>query len=324
MSMKGFKFYHVNTRSLFSKLTQLEILYSDVDVLCCTETWLDNRFSNDLISLPGKMVFRCDRRNNVFDPNARPTAGGVCVYMNNDVANFTVCLNVCCKITQDFEILTLVTSKPSRRHFVTICVYKPPKGKLDKCIDFLNEILGRRDILKKEVWILGDFNTDLLKRNDAKTVDLQAFAKKNGLAQCINTITRPNIKGGSCIDLIMSNCFFVTSSGIKDDMISDHYTVYCIRKKQRETKHVVSETVRDYKNFNKDLFNQLVTNLDWSFFDKQLEPIVQWNFIHKQVSEILAVMCPYKKVHTRMPTQKKIGVRKLVKCPKFSPKPSDI
>ena len=60
--MKGMSIYHVNTRSLFSKLSQMEIIFSEADVLCCTETWLDNRFSNDLVSLPGKSIFRCDRR----------------------------------------------------------------------------------------------------------------------------------------------------------------------------------------------------------------------------------------------------------------------
>ena len=304
MPVKGMSYYHVNTRSLFSKLRQLEILYPDTDVLCCTETWLDNRFSDVMVGLSGKKIFRCDRKNNVSNYNARPTAGGVCIYINNLYASNTVCIEECTKITQDFEILTLVTTRPDHRFFVTICVYKPPKGKVSACVDFLNLILARRDISRKEVWILGDFNTDLLKRDDVNTVSLQAFAKKNGLCQQINSITRPNVRGGSCIDLIMTNCLYVYKNGISDDMISDHYTVYCIKKKKKENRNIVIETVRDYKNFHKDNFCQLLSDCNWIEFDMEPNPATQWSLLYTNVIEILAIMCPYKTVHTRVPRKK--------------------
>ena len=301
MSDKGMKYVHVNTRSIFNKLSQIELLYSDVDVLCCTETWLDNSFSDNMVSLPGKCIFRCDRKNNVIGYNDRPTAGGVCIFLNNVWANHTKCLHDCTAVTQDFEILTLMTTRPDHRFFITICVYKPPKGDLQQCIDFLNGILCRRDIVKKEIWILGDFNTDLLKRDDKRTIALQAFAKKNGLSQCINDITRPNVRGGSCIDLIMSNCSFVCASGIDDDFVSDHFTVFCVRKKKKEKMIVIKETVRDYSKFSKDNFCNLVSNIKWDNFDAELNPVLQWKFIENEVTEILAIMCPYKIVHTRTP-----------------------
>ena len=55
------KVIHVNTRSLLSKLNQMELLYSDIEIICCCETWLDNRIGNGLGTLPGKTIFRCDR-----------------------------------------------------------------------------------------------------------------------------------------------------------------------------------------------------------------------------------------------------------------------
>ena len=124
MPMKEMSFYHVNTRSLFKKLSEMELLYSETDVLCCTETWLDNRFNNDILSLPGKQLFKCDRKNNISNYNARPTAGGVCIYMDNNYANYTQCYDEGTKKTPEFEILTLVTKRPDHRYFVTFCVYK--------------------------------------------------------------------------------------------------------------------------------------------------------------------------------------------------------
>ena len=82
-----------------------------------------------------------------------------------------------------------------------------------------------------EIWILGDFNIDFLRRDDNNTVKLTSFIKKLGLSQLINGITRPNVKSGSCIDLILTDCKFINENGILNDLISDHYSIYCIRKK---------------------------------------------------------------------------------------------
>ena len=233
MSNKGMSFYHVNTRSLYSKLQQLEILYNEADILCCTETWLDNRFSNDCIYLNNKKVFRYDRKSNVRSLNARPTAGGVCIYVDNSWSNYSTRIDECTSVNSDFEILTLVTSRPSHRFFVTICVYKQPKGNLSKCIDFLNEILNHKILQKKEIWILGDFNTDLHKRDNSMTVLLHRFTKKWDLKHLVNQTTRPNNSGGTCIDLIMSNSPFISNHGVCNDMIAEHFTVFAIRKKTK-------------------------------------------------------------------------------------------
>ena len=89
-------------------------------------------------------------------------------------------------------------------------------------------MLSSQATLNKEIWILGDFNTDLLKRNDSNTVKILAFTEKNGLTHYIKDITRPNVKGDSCIDLIMSNCLYVNSCGIND--FDDQYFLKNIGK----------------------------------------------------------------------------------------------
>ena len=130
----------------------------------------------------------------------------------------------------------------------------------------------------------------------SKLLCLSNFAKQNGLTHLVNDITRPNPRGGTCIDLIMSNCIFVQEHGVGKDMISDHFTVYAIRKKDREDRRVLSEEVRDYRNFNSIVFGQLLEVSDWSIFDKEINPEIQWNIILGKVKEILSVMCPVKNI----------------------------
>ena len=52
-NVKGLKFIHMNARSLYGKLDEIELLYSNFDFICCSETWLDDRYSDVLISING-------------------------------------------------------------------------------------------------------------------------------------------------------------------------------------------------------------------------------------------------------------------------------
>ena len=140
---------------------------------------------------------------------------------------------------------------------------------------------------------------DWLKRDNPDTIKLMSFCKNAGLRQLIENITCPNKKGGSCIDFIMSNSLYILEKGVMDDMISDHYSVFCIRTKAREQKEMAWITVRDYSKFDEKLFVQLIKNLDWTLFDRSLDPNEQWCFICSRVSEILSISCPYKHIFSR-------------------------
>ena len=67
------------------------------------------------------------------------------------------------------------------------------------------------------------------------------------------------------------------------------------------------ETVRDYSKFNSVDFCSLIDAAEWGKFDESLDPSVQWRFIHDMITEILAIMCPIKKVHTRVHKKKWIS-----------------
>ena len=102
-----------------------------------------------------------------------------------------------------------------------------------------------------------------MKRNDPNIISLQSFIKSHGLIQLITTITYPNKNSGTCIDLIMTNCAFVIDSGVLDDYVSDHYTVYGIRKKRKENKECQIKTCRQYRNYKHDDFEILLRAKNW-------------------------------------------------------------
>ena len=170
---------------------------------------------------------------------------------------------------------------------------------MKKAIGFIKSIINHEEVKDREIWIMGDFNTDWLKRDNQDTVQLMSFCKNNGLSQYMDTVTRPNKKGGSCIDLIITNCKFVQQYGVLNDIISDHYSIFCVRKKTRESKEMCWKTVRDYSKFDEHSFVGLIENMDWTVYDTSLDPDTQWLFIKNSILNILSIMCPYKRVYSQ-------------------------
>ena len=129
--------------------------------------------------------------------------------------------------------------KPDLKKILIACIYKPPKGKVDNCIKLLTDLVNRFQNTNYEIWLLGDFNIDFSRRDDVNTVKLNRFIKNLDLSQVIDGITRPNTKGGSRLDLIITDCKYISDSGILNDLIADHYSILSVCKKKRERTEMV-------------------------------------------------------------------------------------
>ena len=265
----------------------------------CTETWLDNRVPSNLLKLNNMTVFRNDRRTGLLDYHVHINGGGVCIFVSRKWVEFSNCIPDYTITCDDFETIAITITRPNFRKLMICCVYKPPKGKIEKCIKLLKEMVNKYKALNYEIWLLGDFNTDLLRRDNVHTADLVKFAKVVGLTQLINDVTRPNQRGGSCIDLIFTDCSYVIDKGILNDMIADHFSVFAVRKKSREKKDSIVKTVRDYTNFDEINFERLLKNINWDTFDNHSDPNYQWELIHGYTVDILSIMCPYKRIVSR-------------------------
>ena len=128
MTSKGLKFINVNTRSISKKVDLLKKLYQNYDVICCTETWLDNRIPDSIVNIDGMSLYRRDRRNNIHDYNIHIIGGGVCIYLAKKWYEFAKCIPEFTTVNHDFEILSVTIHRPNFRKLFIACIYKPPKG----------------------------------------------------------------------------------------------------------------------------------------------------------------------------------------------------
>ena len=253
-------------------------MFDDSDILCCTETWLSPIIIDSLLAIPGKTIFRRDRGTR---------GGGVCIYVDNKLSPFCKVDVQSSYVSPDLEIISLDIKKTGLKFMKVLSIYRPPRGNHKKCIDKLTEILSRRDNFKKEVWLLGDFNVDYLKRGDPNLKRLINLFKIFGLTQYIFDITRPGVHSGSCIDWIVTNCRFFKSANVSNIYISDHYAFECTRKKARECNNTVLRNVRTYKNYDKDILISLLhARLSHTNFENEVDPNTKWELLYNTLSDI--------------------------------------
>ena len=80
-NVKGVKFIHMNTRSIFRKIDEIRLLYSSFDFICCSETWLDDRYTDAMLCIDGMKLFRLDRPINPRGHYRYNSGGGVCIFL---------------------------------------------------------------------------------------------------------------------------------------------------------------------------------------------------------------------------------------------------
>ena len=185
-----------------------------------------------MLAFPNKTLFRLDRQAQLANGFIKK-GGGVCLYIDNKYSKFCKIAPSCTVGNEELEILTVTLSKPGLKFMYISVLYKPPKTSTKTVIDFLKHIQSEIMPRNREYWLLGDFNTDFLVRDNIDTKNYIAFFRNNGLSQLIAKLTRPNKYRGTCIDWIVTNSPFVLLSGVTNVLISDHITVFCVRKKKK-------------------------------------------------------------------------------------------
>ena len=104
------------------------------------------------------------------------------------------------------------------------------------------------------------------------------------------------LRHGTCIDWVISNSKFVKYSKVTTKVLSDHLAVECVRKKTRDRSKYVYISLRDYKNYNKEILVDLLLNrLSIDDFVDLDDPNVMWDQLYNYVYGILSVMCPFRK-----------------------------
>ena len=192
------KCFYANVRSLANriKMAELEIYVKNEnpDIIGLTETWTNNKISDDELKLVGYDMFRKDREN---QKNTGHGAGGVLLYVKNDLnAVQREDLN-----NRKFKESVWCELKLKTYKLIIGVCYRTPSSNED-ADKGLCELISKAN--EKPVIIIGDFNYhvnwDTLEGQTHKDEQFLHFINDEFLTQLIRAPTR----GRNTLDLLLT------------------------------------------------------------------------------------------------------------------------
>ena len=164
-------------------------------------------------------------------------------------------------------------------------VYRPntaPQADMDIFMNTMQEIQNILNNERKEVFIMGDMNMDLLKINShAKTHEYINNIFSQVFIPLITKPTRVATHTATLIDHIYyKQPDKRSSSGILKTDISDHFGIFSIIKTNKTTqiksekKHIINLIMKQTKEYLWNYCNRLISDLYWK------PMMLTWHMIH--------------------------------------------
>ena len=262
---------HINSRSLCHNFDQicsfLNLLSYQPAIIGISETWIN---ANSCLSL-------CNLENYVFinNPRKEKRGGGVGIYIRNDI-NYTRRLDL--DINTCFLESIFIEIKNHNCSTLICVMYRPPNQAIDDFLSTLDELLQVINREKSILYMLGDFNLNLLNIGKVQSVtDFLDLLLLHSMYPLVKYPTRVAGRSSSVIDNIITNDTCSIKSGIILTDISDHYPVYSISDTDLTISNsVTSKGKRKIHEENIVHFLQLLRSTQW--------PIDVYNSVHVDTS----------------------------------------
>ena len=294
---KGLHIAHLNVRSIMNKWDAFKAQFnqSNVHILGISESWLNDKIPSSLLTLSNDYtLLRNDRNWNDLRGNHTKKGGGVGLFVNTR-------LNFCDKIhenlncsSKDLECQWVNIKQPNSKQIIIGNIYRPPQGNIDNFIEGLELRLSNFNLDRLELFLMGDFNIDMLKKNSNDCRKLIDLIKPLGLRCLIKETTRPSTNRNSCIDQIITNSDTINMSGVIDINLSDHLLIHCNRKKMKLPKTKCNFIGRSYRNYTIEEFQRTIRDANWEPFENSITVTEKWDVFENIIKDNIDRMCPLK------------------------------
>ena len=216
----------------------------NIDILCVSETWLYPSIKDVFVNIPGYNIYRQDHGR----------GGGVCLFIKNSLKVTELKLGIERQEGVEDKWVSIQHKKfPS---IIIGCVYRHPKAlvtSFNYILDIFKEILLRN----KPVFIYGDFNDDLLKKDNR----MNKIVKNLNLDQIVSKPTRITPISVSLIDLVITNAKdMIINLDVTPGTIADHETILTLLNIRKPKRPPIFKTFRCLKNYSPDILCNLLMN----------------------------------------------------------------
>ena len=265
---------HMNCRSVNNKNEELEnIIQSlDPDILCLTETWMDDSVPSQANLPEGYCRIRKDRSASFKQKYGKNKGGGVAILYKKHLK-----VEEKTYLTDKTEEILWVHVKV-KESFMLGVIYRAEYTELlneDEEETKIEENIRKACEISNNLIVTGDFNIDTLDEDNKNTQILNNIYGSYGLTQHINKATRidKNTLKPTTIDHIWSSeeSQLIKSSGTFIGL-SDHLGLYMKLNRSKPVPPKTTLKFRDYRNYKAEaLCTQLQANIDDSEIQNHLE-----------------------------------------------------
>lgn len=246
--------FHLNIQSIYNKLDIINGNLYDFDILCFTETWLNQSFSDDQIVLNGfQKPYRCDRVGRI--------GGGVIVYCKE---------NLISSRRNDLELGGLeciwIEIKTKQDIYLIGTFYRPPNSDNNYWNLIEQSIDLAVDTKIKSIIITGDFNENQLNINNNKVKDILSLYDLHQLITVPTSITE---NSETLIDLLITNntqnvIYSNVFEPFLDVNIRFHKPIVALLKSPKFKNQAFKRKIWIYSRGNYDLFRQKISETNWN------------------------------------------------------------
>ena len=291
---KNVNIFHNNVNGLESKFKSLHDFFSnnnsDVDIIAITETsqQINNPNFISNVKLDGYTLFSSPTLTNI---------GGSCIYIKKKFDAFErEDLKI---INEHYEATWIEIKNKNYKNVIVGSIYRHPHDSLDtynNFLDYIESILNKINKENKEIYLCGDFNSDILKidfQNSYKRfyVLLSSF----GILPFILLPTRIAGNSATIVDNIFTNNInnTILSGNIVTDF-SDHFSQFISVQRLKFDFKSISIFTRDYSKFSEKSFRDDVSIQN---FDNEFTNINdQFNDFYFKIEGCVSRHAPYKKL----------------------------
>ena len=296
----NFSLFHLNIASLSKHKVELDTILSMInykfDIIALTETKIKKGVTP---------IF--DTNRNGYKKYSTPTEsekGGAFLYVDEEYDSKTRkdLENLVYK-SKELESVFIEINNPGKKNTIIGCIYRHPCMDIKEFNeDYLDHLMEKLSKEKKDIYLTGDFNIDLMKTEEVTNISnfLDTLTSNLFIPHIISP-TRITPKSSTLIDNIFSNSlnFKKGISGNLTITISDHLAQFLVIPKKHPKIHKKQNIYkRDTRHFDRENFIADLLEIEWHSvleLDKN-DPNISFNSFETRVNNIINKYMPLRKL----------------------------
>ena len=301
---------HLNCRSVGNKLEELQnqVDLLEPDIVCMSETWLDNSFPLNAQIPEGFNLIRKDRNEN-FQMKYKKNSGGGVAILYRSYLNITEKKS----LSDDTEDI-LWAHVQMKNSFLLGVIYRPEYSLMIDESEIectLEKNIRKASEISNQIFITGDFNVDMRDPNDKLNSPLKDIYKPYSLKQYIKKSTRidPKTGKGKIIDHIWATPEIEIKNSGTFLGISDHLGVYAkIPKSFTNYEPKTMIKFRNFKNYNKEKF---ATDFSQELSESNIDNLIEEKKLNKATETLVDIINKVAAIHAPIRFRRKKKRKKI-------------